>query len=288
MSPTEYHEKIIQYYKDTENAYKDSWDLNNSLAIHYGYWDEAVKTFPESLIRMNEVMMMAAAIKPTDKVLDAGCGVGGSSIFLASMLGCKVTGITLSERQVVMATENAKKKNLSELVDFKKMNYAATDFPDASFDVVWGCESICYADNKEQFIKEAWRLLKPGGRLVVADGFVSVFENNNNPIIRQWLDGWQVNYLETPGRFESFMQQAGFQDINYRNISAEAAHSSRRLYRFYFFASMYLAWKKINFSKPATDMQKKNIKACKYQYQGMKKGLWQYGLISGKKLLEHG
>ena len=83
--------------------------MNNSLAIHYGYWDKAVRSFPESLIRMNQVMMIAADIKPADKVLDAGCGVGGSSIFLASTLGCRVTGITLSYRQVNRAIENAKK-----------------------------------------------------------------------------------------------------------------------------------------------------------------------------------
>jgi tocopherol O-methyltransferase len=283
MQPTEYHQRIIDYYRDTENAYKDSWDLNNSLAIHYGYRDEKAKSFPASLLRMNEVMIEAAAIQPTDKVLDAGCGVGGSSIFIASALGCQVTGITLSERQVLQATNNAKKKGVSQLVNFKIMNYGATNFPDASFDVVWGCESICYADDKEKFIREAYRLLKPGGRLVVADGFVSDFANNENYIIRNWLEGWQVNYLETPERFSSFMKNAGFIQVNYRNISKEASHSSRRLYRFYFLAKLYLLWKKINFSKPATDMQKKNIDACKYQYKGMKKGLWQYGLIVGVK-----
>ena len=283
MQSADYHKRIIEYYKDTENAYKDSWDLNNSLAIHYGYWDEKVKSFPESLLRMNEIMIEAAAIKPTDKVLDAGCGVGGSSIFLATVLGCNVTGITLSERQVQHAKENAAKKNVEGLVNFKAMNYCATDFPDASFDVVWGCESICYADDKEKFIKEAFRLLKPSGRLVVADGFVTDFVNNENPIIRQWADGWQVNYLESPERFQNFMQQIGYTDINYRNISKQASNSSRRLYRFYFLARLYLLWKKVNFSKPATEMQKKNIMACKFQFKGMKKGLWQYGIAVGKK-----
>lgn len=283
MQPAEYHQKIIDYYRDTENAYKDSWDLNNSLAIHYGYWDEKVNSFPQSLVRMNEVMMEAASIKSADKVLDAGCGVGGSSIFLASLLGCKVTGITLSEKQVKQADEFARKKGADQLVDFKVMDYCNTDFQDASFDIVWGCESICYADDKEKFIKEAWRLLKPGGRLVVADGFVTDFANNDNSIIRQWLDGWQVNYLESPQRFELFMRQTGFTDIVYKNISKETTHSSRRLYKYYFLGSLYLLWKKINFSKPATEMQKRNIRACKFQYKGLNKGLWQYGLIVGTK-----
>lgn len=283
MLKEEYHKRIVDYYKDTENAYKDSWDLDNSLSIHYGYWDRKVKSFPESLLRMNEVMIETGSIAAGDKVLDAGCGVGGSSIFLASNAGCNVTGITLSERQAKQAMAHAKERGLDRLVDFKVMDYCHTSFADESFDVVWGCESVCYADSKEQFIREAFRLLRPGGRMIVADGFVTQSVNNDHPVIRQWLDGWQVNYLESPHGFKEFMLQAGFSDILYRDITRYTANSSRRLLRFYYLASLYVAWKKIILSNRASDMQLKNIRACKYQHMGMKKGLWQYGLVTGRK-----
>jgi cyclopropane fatty-acyl-phospholipid synthase-like methyltransferase len=283
MELTDNHKNIVEYYKDTENAYKDSWDLHNSLAIHYGYWDEEVSSFPQSLLRMNEVMMEAAAIKQSDNVLDAGCGVGGSSIFLASTIGCNVTGITLSERQVEQATANAKQKGAMKLVDFKVMDYCATDFPEASFDVVWGCESICYADDKEKFLKEAYRLLKPGGRLVVADGFVTRSEYNERPVIRKWLDGWQVKSLESRKRFENLLGLTGFIDVQYRNISKNVAHSSRRLLKYYFLAKLFLWWKALTFSNRSTKMQRKNIIACWHQYWGLKMKFWQYGLFVSQK-----
>ena len=283
MLQTEYHQRIVDYYHSTENAYRDSWDLDNSLAIHYGYWDEKVHSFSESLIRMNEVMADAADIKAGQEVLDAGCGVGGSTIYLARYRGAKVTGITLSERQVKNATTHAHNAGVEKMVQFGVMDYCSTQFPGESFDVVWGCESICYAASKEEFIKEAHRLLRPGGRLVVADGFVTELGNNQHPVIRKWLDGWQVDNLETPTRFQDFLAASGFSAISYRDISREVAHSSRRLYRFYYLANLYLLWKTIIFSNRATTMQKMNIQACKYQFVGMKKKLWQYGLITAQK-----
>jgi tocopherol O-methyltransferase len=283
MQTSEYHSRIIDYYRETEFAYKDSWDLDNSLAIHYGYWDEKVRSFPASLARMNEIMAEAAKIKSGEIVLDAGCGIGGSSIFLATNFHAQVTGITLSQRQAEQAEKLASDKQLGHLTDFRVMDYCATSLDDNSIDVVWACESSCYADDKQKFIKEAWRVLKPGGRLVVADGFVTHEDHNSNRIIRNWLEGWQVNYLETPSRFRYFMQVAGFSDVKYRDITKYTLHSARRLKRIYYLASLYLLWKKLTFSANATQVQKNNIRACKYQYTGMKRGLWEYGLITGKK-----
>ena len=118
MQVTEYHQNIIDYYKATENAYKDSWDLDNSLAIHYGYWDDQVRSFPQSLQRMNQVMQETALITSADRVLDAGCGVGGSSLYLAREVGCTVTGISLSENQVKKARNFSKEMGLADKASF--------------------------------------------------------------------------------------------------------------------------------------------------------------------------
>ncbi|HYC40464.1 MAG TPA: methyltransferase domain-containing protein [Chitinophagaceae bacterium] len=280
MQLTEYHKRIVDYYAATEHAYRDSWDLDRSLAIHYGYWDEQVRNFPASLRRMNEVMMLRAAIGESDYVLDAGCGVGGSAIFLAKTVGCRVTGISLSERQIKQARQNASVQGLQDRLDFAVMDYCNTAFPAESFSVVWGCESICYAQDKKSFIHEAARLLRKGGRVIVADGFVSEIEYNHHPHVRRWLDGWQVNYLETPQRFSEMLRDAGFGQINYGDISRYVVRSSRRLLTYYFLANLYLWWRRLRFAPPASQVQKGNISACRHQYVALKKGLWQYGMVS--------
>jgi cyclopropane fatty-acyl-phospholipid synthase-like methyltransferase len=282
MAQSEYHDRISRYYSESENAYKDSWDLDHSLAIHYGFRDDQARSFRASLGRMNVVMAEMAEVKEGEMVLDAGCGVGGSAIFLAKQFGCRVTGITLSGRQAEIAEKNIQEKGLEERVDIRIMNYMRTEFPDNSFDLVWGCESICYADDKAAFVREAFRVLKPGGRLIIADGLVTRFENNEHPVNRKWLDGWQVNYLETPERFLDHLSAAGFMKNRYRDITKETSHSAKRLYRFYFLARIYLKWMWIKGSQP-TEMQRRNIEACKFQYFSRKRKLSGYGLILGWK-----
>lgn len=181
-------QRIIEYYDSCEIDYKKFWDLNKGLAIHYGYWDETTKTFRQSLQRFNEILSEKAEIKKSDKILDAGCGVGGGSIFLAKKFGCRVTGITICKKQVKAAKINAENNNVADLVDFYEMDYMNTKFDDFSFDVVWALESVCYSD-KKRFIKEAFRILKKGGRLIIADGFASKSNYNNKEsfLMRKWL-----------------------------------------------------------------------------------------------------
>jgi len=101
-------------------------------------------------------------------VLDVGCGIGGTSRYLAKKFPeAQVTGITISEEQIARATALASERGIPnakfELVDALNMKFA-----DDSFDLVWACESGEHMPDKEKYVQEMARVLKPGGRIAIA------------------------------------------------------------------------------------------------------------------------
>ena len=94
---------IVEYYDVAQVSYQDVWHLDDCLALHYGFWESGVTSLRQALVKENEVLAQLAGIQLGDAILDAGCGVGGSSIYLAKTIGCSVTGITLSDQQVAEA-----------------------------------------------------------------------------------------------------------------------------------------------------------------------------------------
>ncbi len=280
-----YHQNIIDYYQAGEVSYRDVWDLDNSMAIHFGYWDATTRTFPQSLLRFNEVLMQLANITRKDKVLDAGCGVGGSSIYLAQHTGCTATGITLSEQQVQKAQQNAQQKEVAHLVNFEAADYTQTHFPDESFDVVWALESVCYALDKADFIKEAFRLLKKGGRLIVADGFAAdrIYNDAQKQIMDNWCHAWALKELVSMKTFEKVAVDTGFTQTYCKDVSQQVMHSSRRLYRLSLLAAAVGRMHKLVGKNYGNYHTLNNGKGAYYQYKAMKQGLWQYGIFYGEK-----
>lgn len=279
----QYQESIVDYYSQTENSYKDAWDLDNTFSLHHGYWDYTVNSFSDSLLRMNAVLAGKAAIQKNMHVLDAGCGIGGSSVWLAKNIGCRVTGITLSQKQAEQAQALAQRFGLTHLLTFQVADYCHTHFENESFDVVWAIESVCYAESKAEFAKEAFRVLKPKGTFIMADAMVEAFENNQHTTIRTLLDGMLVNYLETPENWTQFCAEAGFKISCLDNISSYAQKTSTRLFYFSIVAKVWAWYRQHIVRKPFTDVQVNNIKASGAQYWGLKKKLWQYQILHSVK-----
>ena len=274
---------VIHYYDHCETDYRLLWDLDHSHAMHAGFWDETTKTLRDALRRENEVLAEIAKIKSGDRVLDAGCGVGGSSIFLSKKYRCDVVGITLSEKQALTARSNAQKAGVASSVSFHTMDYTQTSFEDQSFDVIWGIESICHAPNKEDFIKEASRLLKKGGRIVIADGFSAqdTYTARDHHLMDRWLKGWGVSSLETINAFERHLHNHKFQNINFSNVTNYVWPSAKKLYLY--------SWPGIVLSKMGewfglrNRAQTENLHGARCHYKALKKGLWQYGIFYAEK-----
>jgi tocopherol O-methyltransferase len=284
MAKKHLQEDIISYYDTCETNYRRWWDLDRSLAMHAGFWDETTKTLHQALMRENEILADIAKIKPGEHVLDAGCGVGGSSLYLASQRKAHVTGITLSKNQVQLAQQKAmERKDLHPIPQFLVMDYTKTTFSDESFDVVWGLESVCHAEDKRDFIKEAWRVLKPNGRLIIADGF-SVRNNNNEPdnqLLKKAVNGWAVNSMESIPNFTHFLTELNFKNIVAKDATPYVLPSSKRLYYYSFpaiawsFLGEYLGW--------SNSTRTNDFKSYHYQYHAVKKELCKYMIFYAEK-----
>ncbi len=100
------------------------------------------------------------------RVLDVGCGIGGSSRILANYYGFNVTGITISPAQVKRAKELTPSKCKC---NFKVMDALNLKFEEGSFDGVWSVEAGAHMNNKTKFADQMLRTLRPAGYLALAD-----------------------------------------------------------------------------------------------------------------------
>lgn len=270
-------EEIVRYYDQCQIDYSIFWDLNHSRAMHAGYWDETTRSLREALKRENEILAERARISKKDRVLDAGCGVGGSSLFLAQNYGCNVVGISLSDKQVEQASFMAQKAKIYPLPEFKVADYTWTGFQGSSFDVVWAIESVCHARNKEDFVMEAARLLRPGGRLILADGFAL----KEHALMDKWMKGWGVPSLETAEGFIAMLKRHGFTNIEFQDATPHVIPSAKRLYLYSLFGipmSKIGEWVGLR-----TSVQTENLRSARYHYEALKQNLWQYGIVSAER-----
>src|SRR5437868_6451338 len=153
---------IARYYDRHQIIYTLFW---SRTALHYGFWYEDTKSLAEAILNTNRFVVDALAIDFKDTVLDAGCGVGGTSMHVAETTGAIVEGITLSDVQLKIARRRASKALAARLLNFSKQDFTKTNFRENTFSKIFGIESICYAHRKIDFLKEAYRILKPGGRI---------------------------------------------------------------------------------------------------------------------------
>jgi len=277
-------EKVNQYYEASIFDYHSIWTSKKDLAIHFGYYDHGVTSHSDSLLKMNEILARHVEITDKDEVLDAGCGYGGSSIWLAKNIGCKVTGLNIVPFQINRARQFVQKQGLEDLVSFRKEDFARTSFPDASFDVVWGLESIVHAQNKLEVMTEFSRLLRPNGRLVIAEYTlreVPPLSKQEHDFIQPWLEGWTMPSLCTVSEYKKLLEISGFANIEKHDVTPNVMPSLKRLEHWLYLGLPIGRLFHILgiFSKTHLD----NIEGVKTQMVSLKKGYWHYTILTARK-----
>lgn len=276
-------EKLLNYYNATHIDYRVLWSGSDNRAVHFGYYDENTVKHGDALTRLNEVLAKAVKITESDRVLDSGCGYGGSGMWLAENIGSNVSGITAVPMQVAKGTRYIKERKLEKKVEILEMDYTQTTFPDRSFDVYWGLESIVHAEDRQEVINEAYRLLKTGGRIVIAE---YTFRENpeltgeEKAYLKPWLDSWAMPTLLTPKEYVESLKLAGFTDIQIQDVTVNIKPSLRRLEILSILNyPIALLIAPFFFKKERLE----NYYGSWRQINALKKGLWTYSIITANK-----
>jgi tocopherol O-methyltransferase len=269
------NEDIARYYDTNQVFYTLFW---SRTALHYGFWYEDTKSLAEAILNTNNFVVNALAIDSNDTILDAGCGVGGTCIHLAETTGARIEGITLSDVQLNIARKRASNSSAPHLLNFSKQDFTQTNFRERTFSKVFGIESICYAQRKLDFLVEACRIMKPGGRIAVVDLFLNKenLDIKEMKIYTKTIEGWVVPNLSTIPGFSKSLEQAGFKDVAFHNMLDHIRKSSKKIcYR-------KLLWSPVDLLKSGLGIGREDLSSL-HQKAFFDRGIGTYGVFVAAK-----
>jgi sarcosine/dimethylglycine N-methyltransferase len=174
-----------------------------------------------SLGRLATVTLIdLAEISATDRVLDAGTGIGGTARLIAAERGCRVTAVDLTPEYCEIAEWLNNEVGLSDLIEVRAADVTELPFDAASFDVVISQHVQMNIADKRRLYAEARRVLAPGGRLALWDVTAGSAGPVHLPV--PWANSPEQSHLVSPERLAELLLEAGFAIAQWNDLTEAA------------------------------------------------------------------
>lgn len=161
-----------------------------------------------------------ATPSPGRRVLDVGCGLGGSARYLAAEWKCHVTGIDLTAEYIEAAKALAELTGLAGVTSFLQGSALDLPFASGSFDIVWTEHVQMNIADKRTFYSEIFRVLVPGGRLLFHD----IFQGDGGALYYPvpWAEDSSISFLATPAEALVLLEELGFSILDWQDKSHQS------------------------------------------------------------------
>jgi tocopherol O-methyltransferase len=218
MVPRDLKHRIQRHYDIAAPLYRSLWGIH----IHHGYWHDGTETKEVAQEQLTALLADTARIANGCRVLDIGCGFGGSARYLAQRFGARVVGISISKKQIEIANAIARGCEPAPrffVTDAEQLGIAT------KFDVVWSIEAISHLSQKKECFRHFVELLRSNGRIAIIDWFKAEGLSNDQehhyiePIVRQML----LPELKTMQEYASALESLACRIVEMQDITRKVA-----------------------------------------------------------------
>lgn len=222
-----YKGMVSFYYDVITEPYRQFW----GDFFHPAIFENANYDIKTALFKTHKRFIQDSKLTPNDISIDLGCGIGSLSCFIAANVGCKVLGITISEFQLKQAKKLAKEKGINNVV-FKNLDIMDIDKLENQFDAAFLIDVGCHLPDKEKALRNIFKILNKGGRLVIADWLQrdSLNSVEKELLIEPFNKYWNFPYMESLEGYKKLFKKLHFKIIKAYDVSEQTKKNWNMLY----------------------------------------------------------